>query len=66
MICMIVMIFGVTVRSIAFNAAETTRSKPKPIVAPYENIIAFFAPAFFTVDKIKIFVGPGVNVAIKQ
>ncbi|MNN40268.1 hypothetical protein D3C81_1543370 [compost metagenome] len=49
-----------------FNKAEITSNKPKPIVAPYVYFIAFLVPELCTVDRMMIFVGPGVKVAITQ
>ena len=66
MICITINIFGMIVIIIVFSSADITSNKPKPIVAPYEYCIAFFAPKLCTMDNMTIFVGPGVKVAIIQ
>ncbi|MNP74108.1 hypothetical protein D3C76_1709300 [compost metagenome] len=66
MICIMISIFGMNVTSNVFKAAEITSSKPKPAVAPYEYLIAFLAPEWFTMDNMTILVGPGVKVAMVQ
>lgn len=65
-ICITINNLGTIVMSNVFRKAEMTSNNPKAIVAPYVYSIAFFVPKLFTVDKMTMFVGPGVNVTIKQ
>lgn len=46
--------------------AEIISNKAKATVAPYRYSIAFFVPQLCTVDKITLFVGPGVKLIITE